>query len=620
MLEWAAKQPLTCDFHLCSFCYNGFEANNISNDCIPFDMSANFSELLWDAELVDSNTLEPLSLKDILSRKSITSDLDWPSASHRGINFMVLSFFTFIHLTPSTLMTRVVARKVLKNITREMQCPAWALFQGVSIKLVTGEVVPATANPEYFLSQSSKSRFIENIGTALKYFQNTGRDPASVFIFEPSFCVNQWTEDIDVANTYKLEEMPQSVEEAMISSQKVLLIQSMTTNDDYILDRLFQIFNVYNKTAGGNGVPFQSMPPQQQRSILERLFNDPIRQEYYCVLSLKVYRALLAEIVKEDQSDIEMATQLVSNIEQNEAKLLNLKAQDQHTVSEETHGQLQDEIERVREELDKARSDLEQTEDRIARELEERFECEKEKLKNDHGRETAERDASWERKHKEVQEQTEDRIVSELEERFESEREELRNHHGRETAERNALWEVKHKELHDRYQTEHKELALRHESVVEAIHKELSEGSHKLKETQEHLLEAETRIVKIKATHKRISLFLFLFAIFTFFMGAKYQEDIKHSIRFPTLPLSQFKLLQTQVWQRQPPQRESKLEKEGTGTIGNRLRNGLQLRLGLRNKFSRRSRVDPSSKDEKRNTQKKFERNAKQEQKAKRRN
>ena len=98
-------------------------------------------------------------------------------------------------------------------------------------------------------------------------------------------------------------------------------------------------------------------------------------------MSLKVYQLWLAEIVKEDQSDIEMATQLVSNIEQNEAKLLNLKAQDQHTVSEETHGQLQDEIERVREELDKARSDLEQTEDRIARELEERFECEKEKLK-----------------------------------------------------------------------------------------------------------------------------------------------------------------------------------------------------------------------------------------------
>ena len=66
----------------------------------------------------------------------------------------------------------------------------------------------------------------------------------------------------------------------------------------------------------------------------------------------------------------------------------------------------------------------------------------KKKNLNDHGRETAERDASWERKHKEIQEQTEDRIVSELEERFESEREELRNHHGRETAERNALWEV----------------------------------------------------------------------------------------------------------------------------------------------------------------------------------
>ena len=136
-------------------------------------------------------------------------------------------------------MTRVVARKVLKNITREIM-PSMGSIPRRSIKLVTGEVVPATANLEYFLSVF-KVAFYRKHRHGTKILSKYWPRPASVFVFEPSICVNQWTEDIDVAaNTYNLEEMPQSVEEAMISSQKVLLIQSMTTNDDYILDRLFR--------------------------------------------------------------------------------------------------------------------------------------------------------------------------------------------------------------------------------------------------------------------------------------------------------------------------------------------------------------------------------------------
>ena len=411
LLECSAGPTHCCDFHLCSSCYLGQETDILKSDAVPFNMSLDLSELLWGVELVDSVTGIPLSFSKIFSRQTRSRLLSpggsWVGPSERGINFLVLPLFAVLHLAPSVLVTRVVARKILKNLTRRFNCPAAALFQDVSIKLSDGSVVPATAPPEYFMSQAPEAKFIESVGTALAYFNAANVSPSEVFVFEPSFCVNQWTEEVS-ESSHRFSSLSPVAKQAVVSCRRTLFIESPSRQEKHQLARLYQLLDVYNFELMGQDAPFEALPQHQQQAVVEGLFSDSRRQAHLAVLSAEAFhRDLvrgeeLVEVHKESK-DEQAAHKLDALIERDVAKLEELHAEMQKRHSVLENKKLTGEINRVENELQQTREVLVETEARIVRDLEKALDDERAKLHEHHGRESAERDASWGLKHQELE-------------------------------------------------------------------------------------------------------------------------------------------------------------------------------------------------------------------------
>ena len=530
LLECSAGPTECCNFHLCSSCYLGREEDNISHDRVPFSMSLDFSELLYNVELVDGTTCTPITFDQIFSKHANSCSFgpasSWAGPADRGVNFMALALFAVLQLTPSVLTTKVVAQKILKSLTRKFKCPAAVLFEGVAIKLANGRVVPATGQPEFFVSQAPGDRFIEGIGTALAYFKSESIEPADVFMFEPSFCVNQWTEEQGKSGDIYGALSPAAAQ-AMVSCKKTLFLEAPSRREKYQLGRLYQLLDVYNTAVKGEEAPFETLPPQQQKSFIENIFSTSRPQEHLAVLSMDMFHEELARskesAVGEDEAT---AKALDSLIERDEAKLEALEAEQDKSVSREAHEKLALEIKRVQDELDDARTNLNQTEARIARELEEAHREERAKeseqwqskhhelekrlaeqngritanikalheadiqmLREHHGRESA----SWRVKHMELERRLAEesgQLAENVKELHEAELDTLREHHGRETSERDALWQSKHEELEKRLLKENERLAAN-------LKKSHAAEIHRHGSTTENLRKAHTKRIFI---------------------------------------------------------------------------------------------------------------------------